>query len=45
MGMRIRRGKKVKTPSTWEMLSWIERLVYYGGPFMIAWMVYMIITS
>ncbi len=41
--IRIRRKKDpMKTPSTWDTLSWIERIVYYGGPFFILWILSMI---
>ena len=40
----IRRGsgQEIKTPSTWSRLSWIERIVMYGGPILIVWVCYMI---
>ncbi len=38
----IRKHKDIKTPSTWSTLSWIERIVYYGGPFFILWILIMI---
>jgi len=40
--IRIRRKKDTKTPSTWSRLSWVERLVMYGGPILIIWICYMI---
>jgi len=41
--IRIRRKKdSMKTPSTWSTLSWIERIVYYGGPLLILWLMKMI---
>ena len=41
--IRIRRKKdKMKSPSTWSSLSWVERLVMYGGPILILWILYMI---
>ena len=42
MAMKIRRKGEIKPPSTWETLSWVERLVYYGGLPMILWILYMI---
>jgi len=44
MGMRIRgkRESSIKAPSTWSSLSWIERIVMYGGPPLILWVCYMI---
>ena len=44
MVMHIRRKDKPKTPSTWSTLSWVERLVYYGGLPMILWILYMIFS-
>jgi len=38
----IRRGKEIKTPSTWDTLSWVERVIYYGGPIFIIWLFYLI---
>ena len=41
--IRIRRKKdSMKPPSTWSRLSWIERIVMYGGPILIIWICYMI---
>ena len=41
--IRIRRKKdSMKPPSTWSRLSWIERLVMYGAPILIIWILYMI---
>ncbi len=41
--IRLRRKKdSMKGPSTWDTLSWIERVVYYGGPFFILWVLNMI---
>ena len=40
--IRLRRKKEIKTPSTWSRLSWIEKIVMYGGPILIIWMCYMI---
>jgi len=43
--IRIRRGKEVKPPSTWSTLSWIERIVMYGGPILIIWICYQIYSG
>ena len=41
--IRVRRKKdSMKPPSTWSRLSWIERLVMYGAPILIIWILYMI---
>ena len=41
--IRVRRKKdSMKPPSTWSRLSWIERVVMYGGPILIIWILYMI---
>ena len=42
--IRRHRGKNsgIKAPSTWSSLSWVERLVMYGGPILIIWVCYMI---
>jgi hypothetical protein len=41
--IRIRRKKdSMKPPSTWSRLSWVERIVMYGGPILIIWICYMI---
>tara|TARA_Y100000004_G_scaffold116559_1_gene131029 strand:+ start:2193 stop:2321 length:129 start_codon:yes stop_codon:yes gene_type:complete len=28
----IRRKQKIKTPSMWSRLGWIERIIIFGGP-------------
>ena len=41
--IRVRRKKdSMKTPSTWSTLSWIERVIMYGGPIFILWILYQI---
>ena len=43
--IRIRREKGIKTPSTWSRLSWVERIIYYGGPILIIWICYQIYSG
>jgi len=31
----IRRKQKIKTPSTWSRLGWVERLIMFGGPILL----------
>ena len=41
--IRIRRkNDSMKAPSTWSRLSWVEKIVYYGGPLFILWILNMI---
>jgi len=39
----IRRKQKIKNPSMWSTLGWVERLVMFGGPILIVYIVYRII--
>ena len=42
--IRINRKRNTKkAPSTWSTLSWVERVIMYGGPFLILWILYQII--
>ena len=39
----IRRKQKIKTPSMWSTLGWVERIIMFGGPIAIIYITHKIL--
>ena len=39
----IRRPSNSKTPSMWSTLGWVERLIMFGGPILLIYIIYKIL--